>query len=77
LFDLKSEFPPGTVERRNLRLAVRELRISSERLVHLKRECESELRANPSLIWQVRETRGETFWSVWEEIADWSTDMGR
>jgi hypothetical protein len=74
---LKGEFPPGTVEGRDLRLVVSELRILSERLVHLKRECESELRANPSLIWQVREAEDEAFWPVWEEIGDGSADMGR
>jgi hypothetical protein len=47
---------------------VNELRVLSERLLFLKRECEGALRANPSLIWQMGTRGGEAYWPVWEDI---------
>lgn len=77
LSDLKGEFPPGTVEGRELRFVASNIKVLSEGLLHLKRECEGELRANASLVWQMREAGSEAYWPVWEEIADESANMGR
>ena len=68
LSDLKGEISPTTVEGRELRLVVNEMRALSERLVDLKRECEGALRRNPSLIWQMDGPGGDAYWPVWEEI---------
>lgn len=71
LSDLKGEISPSTVEGKELRLVVNEMRELSERLVDLKRECEGALRQNPSLIWQMDGAVGEeAYWPVWEEIVD-------
>jgi hypothetical protein len=66
LSDLKGEIPPATIEGKELRLVVNELKILSERLVELKREFATSLRENPSLIWQMGGTVGEDFWPIWD-----------
>ena len=63
LSDLKGEIPPGTAEGRLLRQVVTEIRVLSDRLEGLKRECQSVLRGNPSLIWQMDGVGGgEAYW---------------
>jgi len=68
LSDLKGEISPATVEGKELRLVVTEMRILSERLVGLKREHEGVMRRNPSLMWQMDEPGGNTYWPVWEDV---------
>ncbi|KAF1839228.1 hypothetical protein BDW02DRAFT_231629 [Decorospora gaudefroyi] len=69
LSDLKGEIPPASVQGKELRLVVGEMRMLSERLVGLKREFEGVLRGNPSLVWQMDERRGgEAYWPVWEDV---------
>ncbi|KAF2848970.1 hypothetical protein T440DRAFT_427681 [Plenodomus tracheiphilus IPT5] len=70
LSDLKGEVSPATVKGKELRFAVNALRELSERLVHLKRECEGALRQNPSLIWQMEEVGEGAYWPVWEEVVN-------
>jgi hypothetical protein len=68
LSDLKGEISPATVQGKQLRLVVNEMRQLSERLVELKTEYEGVMRQNPSLIWQMDRPGGDEFWPVWEEI---------
>jgi hypothetical protein len=68
LSDLKGEISPATVEGKELRLVVNEIRGLSERLVNLKKEHEGVMRVNPSLIWQMDEPGADAYWPVWEEI---------
>jgi hypothetical protein len=65
---LKGEISPATVEGKELRLVVNEIRGLSERLVNLKKEHEGVMRVNPSLIWQMDEPGADAYWPVWEEI---------
>ena len=68
LSDLKGEIPPSTVEGRLLRQVVTEIRVLSDRLEVLKREWQSVLRGNPSLIWQMDAVGGgEAYWPGWAE----------
>ena len=67
LSDLKAEIPPSTAQGKELRLVVNDIRMLSERLIDLKRECATSLRENPSLIWQQVDTAGgEQYWPVWD-----------
>jgi hypothetical protein len=68
LSDLKGEISPATVEGKELRLVVNEMRGLSERLVDLKKGYEGVMRRNPSLIWQMDEPGGNVYWPFWEEI---------
>jgi hypothetical protein len=63
LCSIKSALPPATVEGRELRLVVQELRDLSGHLMVLKNEHGTSLRENPSLIWQM----DGGFWPVWDE----------
>jgi hypothetical protein len=63
LCDIKSALPPATVEGRELRLVVQELRELSDQLIVLKHEYGITLRENPSLIWQME----GVFWPRWDE----------
>ncbi|CAE7193427.1 hypothetical protein HRS9139_08925 [Pyrenophora teres f. teres] len=68
LSDLKAEVPPSTVEGRLLRQVVTEIRVLSEKLGALKREWQSVLRTNPSLVWQMEGVgSGEAYWHAWNE----------
>lgn len=67
LSDMKGEIPPATVEGKELRLVVNELRELSERLVELKREHVEIMGDNPSLIWQID---GDNYWPVWDDIRE-------
>ena len=63
LSDLKGEISPSTVEGRLLRQVVTKIRVLSDRLGGLKREWQSVLRGNPSLIWQMDGVGGgEAYW---------------
>lgn len=68
LSDLKGEISPATVEGKELRLVVTEMRVLSERLLELKREYEGVMRRNPSLIWQMDEPGENAYWPVWEDV---------
>jgi hypothetical protein len=66
LADLKAEFPPATIEGKEIRLVVGELNMLGERLMELKRGYSTSLRENPSLIWQIGDTVGDNYWPVWD-----------
>ncbi|KAJ5031741.1 hypothetical protein PSV08DRAFT_399634 [Bipolaris maydis] len=68
LSDLKGEISPSTATGRELRCAVGQMRILSERLAGLKREHEVVMRRNPSLIWQMDEPGEDAYWPVWEDV---------
>lgn len=67
LSDLKGEVSPATLEGKELRMVVVEMRELSERLVEVKRQGEGWLRQNPSLIWQMEDVK-EGWWPVWEDV---------
>ncbi|KAF1940879.1 hypothetical protein EJ02DRAFT_405735 [Clathrospora elynae] len=68
LSDLRGEITPATVEGRELRKVVDEMRELSGRLVGLKREHEGLLRHKPSLVWQMDGGGGgEVYWPVYED----------
>lgn len=70
LSDLKGELSPTTIEGRELRLVVNEMRHLNEMLVTLKSEYAMSLRVNPSLIWQLDGADSEAFWPIWEDVAN-------
>jgi hypothetical protein len=64
---LKSQFPPATIEGKELRWVIQELRELSGKLMTLKTDYGITLKENPSLIWQG--IGDGTFWPIWDERA--------